>query len=227
MVNASTSFEITQEEEKTINIESNNRNNLLSVSEKEKDKKYLQIKAKNKKFDIIKEEEEIKDKINNFNINSQKKNSAQTTYHNYICQSHRTNKNKDGFNILSKYSFDNIKTKKENPNYTSNYVTNFTYVNIKSSPIKVIAFDLSCLIFKELKDIKDKINLTLAGQKIKYSFQKNKYYCRKKDMQFHIEICKLEECEIPVFFLKNKFIEGNKWQFKELTQSIWTKIIVP
>ena len=46
-------------------------------------------------------------------------------------------------------------------------------------------------------------------------------------MQFHIEICKLEECEIPVFFLKNKFIEGNKWQFKELIQSLWTKIIVP
>ena len=60
MVNASTSFEITQKEVKTFNIDSNNRNNLLSVSEKEKDKKYLQMKAKNKKFDIIKEEEKLR-----------------------------------------------------------------------------------------------------------------------------------------------------------------------
>lgn len=227
LVNASTSFEITQEEIKSFNIDSNNPNNLHSVSVKEKDKKYLQMKAKNKKFDVIKEEEEIKDKINNIKINSQKKNPTQTTYHNYICQSHRTNKNKDSFNILSKYSFDNIKTKKENPNYTSsNYVTNFTYENIKSSPIKIIPFDLSCLIFKELKDIKDKINLTLTNQKIKYLFQKNKYKCRKKDMKFNIEICKIEDCEVPVFFLKSKFEEGNKWQFKELVQLILQKIII-
>ena len=233
--NTSLSFEKTQED-----IRTKSPDNSVSVankepSNKEKDKKYLQKKSKNKRFDIIKEVDE--ETLASVPIN-------QSNFQTYISQSNKTNKGKDNLNqikalmnVNAKFSFDlPAKSKQEKKNYSINkdntnnvnqedptFAQKNTLKNYDEVDLNV--FDLNGMVFRSnVKEVKDDLIKILSQMKIKYRNTKSLFTCYKQEMKFNIEICKIEEIESFCLIIKTKCVEGNKSVFNTTVKKIMQKL---
>ena len=232
--NTSLSFEKTQEDIRTKSPDNSVQNVNKESLNKEKDKKYLQKKSKNKRFDIIKEVDE--ETLASAPIN-------QSNFQTYISQSNKTNKGKDNINqiktlmnVNAKFSFDlPTKSKHEKKNYsinkdnTNNINDDPTYMqrnNVKHyDDVDLNVFDLNSMIFRiNVKEVKDDLMKILNQMKIKYRNTKSLFTCYKQEMKFNIEICKIEDIDNICLIIKTKCVEGNKSIFNNTIKKIMQKL---
>ena len=227
--NTSLSFEKTQEDIRTKSPDNSVSSTINKETlNKEKDKKYLQKKSKNKRFDIIKEVDE--ETLTSVPIN-------QSNFQTYISQSNKTNKGKDNINqiktlmnVNAKFSFDlPTKTKQEKKNYsinkdnTNNINDEQVYMQRNNNNMKnyddvdLNVFDLNSMIFRvNVKEVKDDLIKIFNQMKIKYRNNKTLFTCYKQEMKFNIEICKIEDIDNFCLIIKTKCVEGNKSIFNNI-----------
>ena len=232
--NTSLSFEKTQEDIRTKSPDNSVQNVNKESLNKEKDKKYLQKKSKNKRFDIIKEVDE--ETLASAPMN-------QSNFQTYISQSNKTNKGKDNINqiktlmnVNAKFSFDlPTKSKHEKKNYsinkdnTNNINDDPTYMqrnNVKHyDDVDLNVFDLNSMIFRiNVKEVKDDLMKILNQMKIKYRNTKSLFTCYKQEMKFNIEICKIEDIDNICLIIKTNCVEGNKSIFNNTIKKIMQKL---
>ena len=250
--NTSLSFEKTQEDIKTKSPDNSlstlpkhtpTQSTSSSSSTKERDRKYLQKKSKNKRFDIIKEVDEENKFVSTTTTTSVPLN--QSSFQTYISQSNKTQRCKENinpiknmFNMNATFSFDlPTKTKNEKTKLKSSYAS----TKMSSIPSNTIAnmnnnnyndvfedlnvFDLNSVVFKtNLKEVKELIVNALMQLKIKYRSIKNGYACYKTDLKFQIEICKIEEMVGCAMVIRTKCVEGNKSMFSDVVGKIMKKL---
>ena len=221
----------------------------VSPSTKKRDLKYIKIKSKNKKFGnnnnlinnnnniLIIENYKKNNKLNlsgnNILINSlNNNNNNKFLYKNYIENLNKKKKNKININNSSvnkknisilNQTIEINNNNNKNLNLSSNLISitesNYNYKNKNNNNNEYKIFDLNCLIL--LKFSKENFENCLNNLKLVYSFQKNKYNCKKKDLKFQIIVNKVENNFYIVNFKK---IEGNVINFRELIQIILNKI---
>jgi hypothetical protein len=250
--NTSLSFEKTQEDIKTKSPDNSlstlpkhtpTQSTSSSSSTKERDRKYLQKKSKNKRFDIIKEVDEENKFVSTTTTTSVPLN--QSSFQTYISQSNKTQRCKENinpiknmFNMNATFSFD-LPTK--NKNEKTKLKSSYASTKMSSIPSNTIAntnnnnyndvfedlnvFDLNSVVFKtNLKEVKELIVNALVQLKIKYRSIKNGYACYKTDLKFQIEICKIEEMVGCALVIRTKCVEGNKSMFSDVVGKIMKKL---
>ena len=197
-------------------------------SKKEKDLKYLKIKSKNKRFDIIKRNEKEKEEEsierNNIRLNTciNSNKNPNLIFKKFILNSKKINKN------TNKSLEHNLIDISSHSNRVHTEVDDFKQNNMIDIKKKDnLPFDLNTIIFEKLSILKNKILRELKKNKIIPSgISKNKIICKKDDLLFEINIIKLihlEEGYILKFLKKNENNE-NVSQYKDILKLLINKI---
>ena len=208
--NTSISFDKTHEDNKSnknkntsiekdiITIDENTQRE-NSKTKREKDMKYLKMKSKNKKFNIVKIDNEIKEEKEN---NEEKENERINTLNN---NSNNNHVNKKQHFIFHDYMRNVLKTKKKYQKFVNksdisekNYYLNTETLDSKNKKnIKKDngVLDLSCIFYITLEKLSECIIKILNKEKIRYKKIKNKFSCWTNDCNFEIDIMKTDYFE--------------------------------
>ena len=229
--NTSISFDRTHEENKSNNKTKNTsvEKDVIHLDEiedqrdnskikKEKDLKYIKMKSKNKKFNVIKEEN-IDDGIKTERVNTLNKNN---------------NNNKNPHFIFQHYMQNTLKAKNKIKKFVnkSEVTENNYYLNteilepkIRNNNIKKDngPFDLNCIFCLKLEKLKDNIVKILEKDKIRYKKNKNKFTCWSNDCNFEIDIVKIDYIENG-YNLKFNKQKVNIFHYIDIIRNILEKI---
>ena len=172
---------------------------------KKRDLKYIKIKSKNKKFgtnnlnnniliiEKFKKNNNLNLSGNNISINSLNyNNNNKFFYKNFIDNLNKKKKIKNNINKKNilflnqtiEITNNNNKNNNKNLNFSSNLISitesnnNYKNKNNNNNNNDYKIFDLNCLIL--LKFSKENFENCLNNLKLYYSFQKNKFICKKK-----------------------------------------------
>ncbi len=236
--NTSLSFERTFDDSHQISArrETSNDKSASIIEEKEsksqkkmKDLKYLSIKSKHKKFNIMKSKEKDNDKNKiksteknvrlNTSANSNKNSNLNFTK--YVINSTTINNNKNLNRSLNHYLNDvSIQSNRVNTD-----IDEFKLINTSEFKRKEnLPFDLGTIYFDKLSILKNKIIKEIKKLKILYTIIKNKIICRRDDIHFEINIIKLTDIENGYIL---KFMNKNLTKinlFKETIKNLMDRI---
>ncbi|MCQ2816225.1 MAG: protein kinase [archaeon] len=88
----------------------------------------------------------------------------------------------------------------------------------------LFAMDLGTILFGKIKEVKSNLEKKLISQKVKFKTKGNKFICSKGGIKFEMHIINAPFIEGGLV-IKNKKIEGNSFDYKEILKSIIFKVI--
>ena len=169
-----------------------------SKTKREKDMKYLKMKSKNKKFNIVQIDNEIKEEKEN---NEEKENERINTLNN----NNNNHINNNQHFIFHDYMRNVIKTKKKYQKFVnkSDVAEKNYYLNTETIDSKIKknikkeygVIDLSCIFYITFEKLNESIIKILNKEKIRYKKNKNKFSCWTNDCHFEIDIMKTDYFE--------------------------------
>ena len=229
--NTSLSFERTFDDSHQMNSrrETSNDKSVSIIEENEsksqkkvKDLKYLSIKSKNKKFNIMKSQEKDNDKNKikslekNVRLNSSvnSNNNSNLNFTKYVINSKTINNKKNLNKSLNHYSNDiSIQSNRVNTD-----IDEFKLINTSEFKRKEnLPFDLGTIYIDKLSILKNTIIKEIRKIKILYTIIKNKIICRKDDIHFEINIIKLNDIENGYIL---KFMNKNQTKITQYKETI-------
>jgi hypothetical protein len=236
--NTSISFDKTYEDNKTNKnrntsiekdiIEENNIQRENSKTKKEKDLKYLKMKSKNKKFNIVKIDNEIKEEKENI---EEKENERINTLNNNNNYNNHVNKNQ--YFIFHDYMKNVLKNKKKYQKFVnkSDFTEKNYYLNTETLDSKIKKnikkengpFDLSCIFYITIEKLNECIIKILNKEKIRYKKNKNKFSCWTNDCNFEIDIIK-NDCFENGYILKFYKQKVNICHYIDMIRNLIEKI---
>ena len=236
--NTSISFDKTYEDNKTNKnrntsiekdiIEENNIQRENSKTKKEKDLKYLKMKSKNKKFNIVKIDNEIKEEKENI---EEKENERINTLNNNNNYNNHVNKNQ--YFIFHDYMKNVLKNKKKYQKFVnkSDFTEKNYYLNTETLDSKIKknikkeygVIDLSCIFYITFEKLNESIIKILNKEKIRYKKNKNKFSCWTNDCNFEIDIIK-NDCFENGYILKFYKQKVNICHYIDMIRNLIEKI---
>ena len=188
--------------------------------------KYLKMKSKNKKFNIVQIDNEIKEEKEN---NEEKENERINTLNN----NNNNHINNNQHFIFHDYMRNVIKTKKKYQKFVnkSDVAEKNYYLNTETIDSKIKknikkeygVIDLSCIFYITFEKLNESIIKILNKEKIRYKKNKNKFSCWTNDCNFEIDIIK-NDCFENGYILKFYKQKVNICHYIDMIRNLIEKI---